>query len=166
MIATLFHPKFLVSFPRITFPETIKLQKKAFFRARKNPCMNCDFARTNYYYSGRRFSNLCHWLSDYRNFIPVFFTWHWRASTYPVSFVCSSFFGRAWQTWQTWHYPLLAYGRRTTDLPQTRNTVTFYGTFFVPPTVSFQLLPMFVSMQIPTSLHAQKEVLSHERVYR
>ena len=38
VIAELFHPKLLVSFPRIALPETIKLRIRSFFHARNNSC--------------------------------------------------------------------------------------------------------------------------------
>ena len=41
MIAALLHPKGFVSFPRIPFPETIKLRIRGFFRARMNSCGTC-----------------------------------------------------------------------------------------------------------------------------
>ena len=41
VIAAFFHPKFLVSFPRIPFEETIKLRIRGLFRARKNSCRTC-----------------------------------------------------------------------------------------------------------------------------
>ena len=38
VIAVLLHPKCFASFPRIPFPETIKLRIRGFFHAQKNSC--------------------------------------------------------------------------------------------------------------------------------
>ena len=43
VIAALLHPKVLLSFSTIPFPETIKLQIRGFFRAQKNSCRTCHY---------------------------------------------------------------------------------------------------------------------------
>ena len=48
VISMLLHPKCLVSFPRIPFPETIKLRIRDAFRPRKNSCRASHYDVTKY----------------------------------------------------------------------------------------------------------------------